>query len=170
MTAHTTVQRREGSSAEKMQPTEFCEGNSSAGGGTTLFSQQSVMVWPLHSRAQMALSCPAQMLHMAWRSCLSVHGQVKKDHGTGLGLCLFTVFTVNLFPGGFWCFQSVSGHLEENKANRLLLVDIRPPCFGREEPRHVTPFVLRTRGWSQQGSSLKPPNPCGAWGKGPQFP
>lgn len=113
-----------GSSAEKMQ-SEFPDRKDSAGGGNALCSQPSVMVWPLHSWAcVLVLPCPAPVLHMAWLSCLSVHGHVRKDHGTSLGRCLFTAFTVNLLPAGLSVpFQCTSGHLEDNEVHRLLLVD-----------------------------------------------
>lgn len=80
--------RMQRSSAEKTQKTEFPEGKNSVGGGTALFSQHTVIVWPLHSRSQMTWSCLVLLKCSklkAWLSCLSMHGQVKKDHGTGLG-------------------------------------------------------------------------------------
>lgn len=140
----------------------------------SIFSQHTVMVWPLHSRSQMTWSCLVLLKCSVWLGFLVwvCMGKLKRIMAQAWAYVCSQASLQTYFLEVFGLsvpFQSMSGHLEGNKIHRLLLVDIRPPCFRGEEPSHITVFALRAGGWSQQGSSLQPPNPCCVSGKGAQF-
>lgn len=110
MAMHSMVQRHEGQLRNQLN---FMRGRPQLEVGLLYLQPAHCdgVASPLQVTDDLVLPCPAQMLCMAWLSCLSVHGQAKKDHGTGLGICLFTGFTANLLPGGFWPISPLSVHV-----------------------------------------------------------